>query len=64
MRERQIIKNIENKQLQAREEYAKNKQLLSETRVMEKSTEYTHPTEIDEDNEEEKVDRALDKVSE
>jgi len=36
-RDRQMKKDIENKQAQAREEYAKNKPLYSENKIMEKA---------------------------
>lgn len=41
--DRQIIKDIENKHAQAREEYAKNKTRMSEYKTKEKSTNFIHP---------------------
>ncbi len=40
-REKQLVKDIANKQAQAREQYAKNKSLLGENRVKEKTTGFT-----------------------
>ncbi|MCC8096563.1 MAG: hypothetical protein LIP05_15265 [Tannerellaceae bacterium] len=40
---RQVMRDIENKQAQAREQYAKNKNLLEEYHVKERSTDYIHP---------------------
>jgi len=37
------MKDIENKQAQAREQYAKNKNLLGEIQVKERATDYIHP---------------------
>ncbi len=43
-REKQMVKDLENKQAQAREQYAKNKALLEEDKVKEKSSsfDFTH----------------------
>lgn len=60
-RDRQIKKDWENKKFQAREEYAKNKPLLSGSRVHEQATDYVpkNDEELTDD-----MDEALDKVSE
>jgi len=60
-RDRQIKKDWENKKFQAREEYSKNKPLLSGSMVEEKANDYVprHDEELT-DN----TDEALDKVSE
>jgi len=46
-RDRQMKKDMENKKWQAREDYAKNKPLLSESKIHEKSNDYINPNEID-----------------
>ncbi|MCD7899104.1 MAG: hypothetical protein LUH22_04295 [Bacteroides sp.] len=61
-RDKQIIKNIENKKFQAQEEYAKNKALLSESRIQEK-VDYIRPAEQRPENQQEKVEDAKDEVS-
>lgn len=63
-RDRQIRKNWENKKLQAREEYAKNKPLLSGSIVHEKANDYNHPIEANMQDESVQMDTALDKASE
>ena len=51
-RDRQMAKDMENKQAQAREEYAKNKTLMSEYKIKEKATDFVHPNQIQEKEEE------------
>lgn len=63
-RDRQMAKDAENKQAQAGEQYAKNKALLSESKVKEKATGYIHPDQMKELDEETKEDIARDKASE
>ncbi len=46
-RDRQMVKSIQNKLAQAREEYAKNKSLLGEYKVKERTTDFVHPADID-----------------
>lgn len=41
-RDKQMAKDAENKQAQARENYSKNKQILSEYKVKEKLNHYDH----------------------
>jgi len=42
-----MVKSIQNKLAQAREEYAKNKSLLGEYKVKERTTDFVHPADID-----------------
>lgn len=63
-RDRQMAKDAENKKAQAREEYAKNKPLLSGYRVREKAIDYVHPSESDPMDDELQENLAQDKVSE
>ena len=63
-RDKQMAKDAENKKAQAREEYAKNKPLLSGYRVKEKSIDYVHPSESDPMNDELQEDIARNKISE
>jgi len=58
-RDRQMKKDMENKQAQARDEYAKNKQVYKEIKTTEKATDYvphnkahTENTETENDNKE------------
>ncbi len=62
-RDKQMAKDAENKKAQAREEYAKNKPLLSGYRVKEKSIDYVHPLESDPMNDELDEDITTDKIS-
>lgn len=55
-RDRQMAKDAENKQAQAGEQYAKNKALLSESKVKEKATGFIHPNQMKELDEETKKD--------
>lgn len=55
-RDRQIMQSIANKQAQAREQYEKNKPLLSESKVDEKLTDYMHPHNEKEIKDEKKKD--------
>ncbi len=59
-RDRQVMKDIANKQAQAREQYAKNKTIMSEYKVQEKATDFVHPNKA---NEEDKEDVAKDQAS-
>ncbi|MCC8188200.1 MAG: hypothetical protein LIP08_12035 [Bacteroides sp.] len=54
-REKQMVKDLENKQAQAREHYAKNKALLEEDKVKEKSASFnfTHKKNKTQEGEEE-----------
>jgi len=51
-RDKQIEKDLQNKKLQARDEYAKNKTLLKETLVNEKSNNYIPHNEMKDQAEE------------
>lgn len=53
-RDRQIMKDIENKQAQAREEYAKNKSLMGEYKVKEKADMFSHKENNPDEKEENK----------
>lgn len=63
-RDRQMKKDRENKQLQAREEYAKNKPLYVENKIQEKAEGQTHdtiPTPEGEDENRNDADKNKDK---
>lgn len=63
-RDKQMAKDAENRKAQAREEYAKNKPLLSGYRVKEKSIDYVHPSESDPMDDELEENIARDNASE
>lgn len=62
-RDRQVMKDIANKQAQAREQYAKNKSTMAEYKVQEKATDFIHPNEVEHKDEEKKEDIAKDQAS-